>query len=382
MPKSELPKPDTGQKPWIRRLLFVLASLAILFLEHLALDALGLRQHEVSFMAQFYQPIVYGEFPKLTPTITTVLEVDSPAAQAGPGAVRQALALLIPRILRELKPRVIVLNAAFQDLRSRPADAYDRVTSDLVVQVHFVCDSGTAVVSGFNVQAGRILPHVRLGPNCDEGYLNAQNALNDFRRVPMPIEIDGRNYPSLSYAAAWAYRHSVSEAVRVQRSELTGESLYCPLFRVGDYSGRSVLASSFLEGSVSGKVRSKIRDSVLIVGFTNEQPVKTPAGLLPGRYLQAAYIEAFNSGWLIREVPHWVNLLLAVMFFGFVTWPRGISVQLLRIAIGISCLFAINFVLIHGWGLYSDCGLISVAGVTVWVMRHLQQYYVAKYLGT
>ena len=89
------------------------------------------------------------------PKSTTLLEIDG--EQAGPGEVRSLLLRLLPRVVEDLKPRVIVLDLYLQDLRERPSDDWDDITRRLMEQINKLCDQ-TPVVGGFMIKNDRVVP--------------------------------------------------------------------------------------------------------------------------------------------------------------------------------------------------------------------------------
>ena len=62
---------------------------------------------------------------------------------------------------------------------------------------------------------------------CHEGYANAENVYGDYRCVPMPREVEGRPYPSLAYASAWALQPNFAANKRIQQEPRQEQPLFC-----------------------------------------------------------------------------------------------------------------------------------------------------------
>lgn len=368
---------DKERAKWPSRVFFLVGMTTIALLEHYAFLAFGLRHFEISIMAQVFQPLVRSGFPRIRPGVTTILRVDAPQFQIGPGTIRKTLADLLPKVIA-LEPKVIVIDSTLQELRTSPDENYDPVTLELLRKIRAAC-AHTPIILGFDVKDQAIQPHVSIYTDqasyCDEGYTNAENNEGDFRLVPLRVEVDSQKWPSLSYAAARAYRLRLTADERIQDAWRTGVPFYVPLFDLVDYADLSVNATEVLSDSLSVDERAKLKGSVLIIGFSRGPSYRTPAGRLPAYLLHAAYIEAFVSGWLLKDAPGELEALLTVLFIVAVAWPHSLRDQAITMA-GIICLLLLlDFLLIRVAGLYTDLAVVSTLGVALWPLNRLHEFF-------
>jgi hypothetical protein len=139
--------------------------------------------------------------------------------------------------------------------------------------------------------------------------------------------------------------------------------------------------------SMASAIKDLLRPVVLIGWADDPKDIhNTPAGELPGVFLQANFVEALSAPHLLKPVNLWLQIGFSICWFALIEyrfWKGGQSRQVAVHCIVISLIFILLcYVAVHNIGYYLDLWPPSAAVVALRILQDLAQPYLARTAGS
>jgi CHASE2 domain-containing sensor protein len=273
---------------------------------------------------------------------------------------RKIVTRLLPR-LADAQASVIVIDLAFARDNCRP-DSNQSITIQLQSSLNSVSDRIPVVIGQSSVDfsqvseperraleaAGMLKDTLRLRPLFDSipgsnTRIGLIRANKDVRRVPLEWptfepQSDGNvRYaglrPSLSLQAARVVRNSFPGGLEsIERFVTSGIHPYTTLMKPESFirarasdllCGTDVVQNACMPDTLRA-TREQLRGKVALVGWVDDSndTHETPAGTMPGIFLQANYIESLLDGRLLHAVPLSWQFGLTLVWFVLIECKR------------------------------------------------------------
>jgi CHASE2 domain-containing sensor protein len=206
----------------------------------------------------------------------------------------------------------------------------------------------------------------------------------DKRRIPLSLPLPGGALDSLSLAAAKAKDPDVS--AHLERQRQTADAPFAGYLDKEEFERNVVPSGEFLKNPQH--FRNKLMCKIVLVGGAwstsayGRGPVvdlhNTPAGMLPGAFLHANYIEAFLDGRLYSPTSEGAALLIEILLVAAVAFvffehraPRKILMITLLLITGV----AVSYVYFINFGIFFDFLIPLIAVVAHALVEQILEWW-------
>ncbi|HKD09425.1 MAG TPA: CHASE2 domain-containing protein [Bryobacteraceae bacterium] len=391
------------------------------------LDAQFFYQKLVTF-TPFANPVEFA-------SVISLRQPDLPSSAFENACVaREYLAELLPRVAA-LAPRVIALDLAFVkggcDLPSvSTADLADAVrraalTSKIVVGLASLTVDEARQTDNLTAAQARMLGlhsnELLLYEHEDFTAGTSDNRIRsgllrlnaDLRKVPLgwPVrEVHGnagtidpkpKILRSLSFEAALAnndsaYLRTIDDwdfhplSVQQKREEFVDVPAICVMQAENagfDWNGSDCAYRVGTRPAGSPSMANAIKDllrPVVLIGWTDDPKDihNTPAGELPGVFLQANFVEALSAPHLLKSVSPWLQIAVSLFWFALIEyqfWKDGSGRHVTVCCITVSVFFLIVcYVAVHNFGYYLDLWPPSALAIGLRIIQDWAKPYLTR----